>query len=98
MLGKDSLHGFLWYLDVINFSLLGLYRGSLISGLVAGVFLGVFLLLFQHSGISLDESLCRQPVIFSASSLYRTNFVLLSTKGSVLRGDELNLFNTVIHC
>lgn len=34
---------------------------------------------------------------FSASSLYRAN-TLLSMKGTVLGGDELNLFNTVIHC
>lgn len=36
--GKDSLYGFLWYLDMINFSLPELHRVSLISGLVAGFF------------------------------------------------------------
>lgn len=36
--------------------------------------------------------------LFPAGSRYGASFVLLSTKGSVLGGDELNLFNTVIHC
>lgn len=65
----------------------------------------VFLLVFRISLLfsTLQRCFLRyesfpDSPLFPAGSRYGASFVLLSTKGSALGGDELNLFNTVIHC